>query len=686
VRSTSDLRTVRGAIQRLVASGRRIERGFIPHLGWLWHEPDDELLTLLRQGQFQAQEQAFAWLYLRPGDAILDCGAHVGMHSVLASTVTEGNAWVISVEANPSTADLLEANLEESGVRGAVVRAAVWNTRGSVRLDPERPGRAAHARVAFEPLEGAIEVPSSTIDLLLAEHGVERPALIKLDVGGAEPEALEGAARTLAGDAEPEPVEDEEGLAGAPPLVWMIEFAQASLQRRGWNTIQLGELFARHGLAVCELDEDRLQLVPASTRDTLWFKNLLATRDPDAVNARLNGAPERNREVARDILARARACREHPDELDRLRRLAQLNERWACEVGSLLSTPPTRPAAAPSLPAAAPSPVSPAASAPPAPEPRVDVCICTHNPRPEVLAIAIRALVRQTVAPGAFRVLVVDNASNPPLREEILAPLRAAGIEAALAREETPGVIHARLHAARKVRAPWCLFVDDDNELADDYVAEGLAFAARRSYVGCFGGKLLLAANLRPPKWAEPFLGYLGIKDEGDQVIVGDTARWGPWEPPGAGSWVRREQLQAFVARVERDERTRGLGRTRRDGLASREDSLIAYAAHELGLLAAYNPRLWLLHHLDPARFRARYLFRLLHGYGTSHVHFEAVKRPPGAAPARTPRQYRGFRFVKHLLKHFNRARKQSLAFGIGIFRYHQGIREAHLRLERGED
>jgi hypothetical protein len=32
---------------------------FVPHVGWLTHAPDDEVAQLLREGHFEAAEQAF---------------------------------------------------------------------------------------------------------------------------------------------------------------------------------------------------------------------------------------------------------------------------------------------------------------------------------------------------------------------------------------------------------------------------------------------------------------------------------------------------------------------------------------------------------------------------------------------------------------------------------------------------
>ena len=107
---------------------------YIPHVGWLRHQPGEELITLLRQGYFEAAEQAFYRLYLRPGDTFIDCGAHIGLYSVIAGQVTDGKARIIAIEASRETAEHLEFNLRHNGVANAeVIRAALWMAPGSLR-------------------------------------------------------------------------------------------------------------------------------------------------------------------------------------------------------------------------------------------------------------------------------------------------------------------------------------------------------------------------------------------------------------------------------------------------------------------------------------------------------------------------------------------------------------------------
>ncbi len=302
-------------------------RAFVPHVGWLSHEPGDELVSLLRQGYFEAGEQAFAWLYLRPGDWVFDCGAHIGLYTVIASRATGGGAHVFAVEPNEETARLLELNLAQNGATDArVFQSAIWNAPGTVRFHREAPTRSAYARVSLDPAEvhAVAEVPAITVDRLVELSGAPEIALVKLDVEGVELEALEGAASSIARGA---------------CAVWMVEFTEANLRRRGLSTADLASAFARHRLALHEFSPESLALVPFTLEGPVWFKNLFATRDLDRVNARLRSAAPDHVEVAQDILGRARACSRFKEleELDVTRSLAVSHEQWAKNAEGLLA-------------------------------------------------------------------------------------------------------------------------------------------------------------------------------------------------------------------------------------------------------------------------------------------------------------------------------------------------------------
>lgn len=255
----------------------------------------------------------------------------------------------------------------------------------------------------------------------------------------------------------------------------------------------------------------------------------------------------------------------------------------------------------------------------------MEVCLCTFNPRMEVLRLALESIARQTAAHDAFRFLLVDNSSNPPLSIELLAPFQARGIPCRLVRETRPGIFHARNRAMRESNQPLILWVDDDTELPPDYIAQCLAIAAAHPEIGCFGGKLLQGPDCRYARWIIPILPWLAILDRGDAPITNKVNHWGLWEPPTAGAVVRRAVIDRYLDFVEQLPKGYSIGQVGNKDLMRGEDSLLMRMAYRVDLACSYQPRLQLVHHIDNRRFKFGYLVRLFYGYGRSYVRLEKI-------------------------------------------------------------
>jgi len=303
----------------------------------------------------------------------------------------------------------------------------------------------------------------------------------------------------------------------------------------------------------------------------------------------------------------------------------------------------------------------------------LDVCVCTHNPRPEILAKALASILKQIADGHVFCFLLVDNASEPPLDEALLTDYLLSGIVARLVREPRLGIAHARLRAIVETDGEMLLFVDDDNELAPNYIAEGMRFASSHPDVGCFGGKLLLPTGLCPAAWIQPFLPYLAIKDIGDVPLIGRSATWESWEPPTAGAFIQRSVLDIYKQRAVRDPNIFKLGRSGSKNLSSCEDALIMSGSFSLGLANAYNPALVLHHHINLKRFTFNYLIRLMYAYGVSNAILDELLN--------TPKQNDppGDSAVK-MIRRTVAAARQSLPFGIGMAAYYLGARSERRR------
>lgn len=122
---------------------------------------------------------------LQPGDVFLDVGANIGITSMIAAAA---HARIVAIEGSPSTADLLEENLRTNAVTASVLRCAVGARSGVAHFDESDHSEDHNAIVA---------VPLRTIDNIVAEIGLDRLDLIKIDAEGHELDVLAGARETL---------------------------------------------------------------------------------------------------------------------------------------------------------------------------------------------------------------------------------------------------------------------------------------------------------------------------------------------------------------------------------------------------------------------------------------------------------------------------------------------------------
>lgn len=256
----------------------------------------------------------------------------------------------------------------------------------------------------------------------------------------------------------------------------------------------------------------------------------------------------------------------------------------------------------------------------------IDVCICTHNPPPNRLALVIQSLAQQSLAPDQYQVWLIDNASEPPLTEDCFAPLQTRGVSAHLVKEPQLGVINARYRAMTLTNNELLVFVDDDNELSQTYLEQALDIAQKHPEIGCFGGRLLLPPGVDVAPWQQPFLPFLAIQDKGDQAITKVADYWGEWEPPGAGVVLRRSVLEECQRIFQKSNHVTQIGRRGKRGLMSGSDTVITRCAFNVNLACSYQPSLSLIHHIDyERRLKLGYLLRLFYGYGQTYVAMEAI-------------------------------------------------------------
>jgi FkbM family methyltransferase len=200
-----------------------MNRGTIPLLETMtgFHTvPDDpfwfrlELLTRRHEKETMARLDQL----VKPGMTMLDVGAHVGYYSARYAKVIGENGRIIAFEPHPRTFRVLQQNVQ-SFANVLPVQAALAETEGTavlhdylimsasgslhydesmVELQQAQMQESDVApRLGQEFTPQTFTVRTMPADAFLAEQGIERVDVIKMDIEGAEIGALRGLQGTI---------------------------------------------------------------------------------------------------------------------------------------------------------------------------------------------------------------------------------------------------------------------------------------------------------------------------------------------------------------------------------------------------------------------------------------------------------------------------------------------------------
>lgn len=138
--------------------------------------------------------------HVQKGDVVVDCGAHIGVFTDVA--LKRGASKVIAVEPDPSNIACLRKNFAREIEEGKVVVApvGVWSSEGTMTLHLGPDGATGMNSMIADFKGKSIKVRVTPLDKLLSELGVPKVDFIKMDIEGAERDALRGSFETLRRD------------------------------------------------------------------------------------------------------------------------------------------------------------------------------------------------------------------------------------------------------------------------------------------------------------------------------------------------------------------------------------------------------------------------------------------------------------------------------------------------------
>jgi FkbM family methyltransferase len=152
-------------------------------------------------GNHEPEVQELLAGVLRPGMVYYDVGANVGFFAVIAARLLGPTGEVVCFEPLPQNARQIEYNARLNGFSNIGVRceALGGSNRTDVLNTSAEPTWGMLSTVGKRPEQasGQITVEVRTLDSLCAGAGLPGPDVIKMDIEGAEAEALQGASATM---------------------------------------------------------------------------------------------------------------------------------------------------------------------------------------------------------------------------------------------------------------------------------------------------------------------------------------------------------------------------------------------------------------------------------------------------------------------------------------------------------
>ncbi|HET6145803.1 MAG TPA: FkbM family methyltransferase [Candidatus Acidoferrales bacterium] len=216
---------------------------------------------------FEKAETNFVQRLLRPGLTVLDIGAHHGLYTMIASKLVGRTGRVIAFEPSPRERKRLKRHIDVnscSNVRVASIALGKTTKRENLYLASDGENWCNSLRPpSVETRSRLVEVQVRPLDDFLAESAISNVDFIKIDVEGAELDALAGAKRLLSSNLRP---------------IFLIEVEDRRTNPWGYQAREIVRFLAVIGYHWFSLTEDGFPHPIASDQEK-YDANLVAVPD-----------------------------------------------------------------------------------------------------------------------------------------------------------------------------------------------------------------------------------------------------------------------------------------------------------------------------------------------------------------------------------------------------------------------
>jgi FkbM family methyltransferase len=179
-------------------------------LRYVLHPGENAQVYFAHGGNYEVAETRLCERLLKHGDIVIDGGANIGLYSLLFGRLVGSEGRVVAFEPDPVNAARLLHNLELNDLQFVeIAEVALWREGGRKTLhrfdpafgpwhslgEPELAHPFRRGELA-KPVD-EVEVDVITLDGYCEGAGIDHISLLKLDLEGAEPDALIGSESLL---------------------------------------------------------------------------------------------------------------------------------------------------------------------------------------------------------------------------------------------------------------------------------------------------------------------------------------------------------------------------------------------------------------------------------------------------------------------------------------------------------
>ncbi len=231
----------------------------------IYLDPEDRLELSIR-GSYEPNEVEILKKLIRPGDIVLDVGAHIGHHTLTMARLVGTKGKVVAFEPDPFNFVILEKNITANKYSNivAIKKGIAESTKkeGGIFYYPKDNKAGSMIEDLTKPKGQTIKIDTVSLDDFIENNLDSKVDFIKIDVDGGEHFVIEGMRSTLKKN----------------PLVLLMEFNPNEMRNSGYNPEKDFELLQSNGFKIYSLGDNEKEIIEINNIERMIGRDLLCIK------------------------------------------------------------------------------------------------------------------------------------------------------------------------------------------------------------------------------------------------------------------------------------------------------------------------------------------------------------------------------------------------------------------------